>query len=144
MTRRAGPLNFAVFEGYLGKDPTQVENKHGTAQCFFDAAQTSFWVDDKGEVRKRRPAWLHFVAFGKVAEVLLDNYRKGDQVVITAELTSYLVNIGGGKRRRTMQLVVHEIRRIDKTSVRSGEAGQERDWIAADDDDSVFSGVADL
>lgn len=63
----------------LGDDPRLSDGE--TTVCFFPAAVNVFNMGEKETV------WINCVAFGRIAEVIADYAKKGDQLGVHGELT---------------------------------------------------------
>lgn len=81
--------NEGTFEGFVGKRPVLVENKKGTPQCFLDVGHTPLYFDGNGNFcKEKRPVWMHFVCFGKIAEFAVECIRVGQRVMVDYKITA--------------------------------------------------------
>lgn len=81
--------NEGSFEGFVGQRPTPIENSKGTPQCFLHVGHTPLYFDGAGNFcKEKRPVWMHFVCFGKLATFAMDCIRVGQRVMVDYKVTS--------------------------------------------------------
>ena len=80
MNEETNVLNDCSFIGNIGKDPELKTGQSGTAYCSFSIAV------NKGSGTEKETLWLNITAFGKTAEFVGKNLKKGSLVYIKGEL----------------------------------------------------------
>lgn len=78
-------INQVTLLGNLGQDPEIRFTSSGTPVATCSVATSRKWTDSKGQ-EKESVQWHRVVIWGKGAEWLVDNKRKGDQVLIVGHL----------------------------------------------------------
>lgn len=102
------PINSVTFSGRLGKDPTLTQTGD-TKRCFFTLIQNQFQGhDDKGARRPDKVISIGFTVFGQTAQLLVDNFFKGDQLFIQAHLDTWQKEKEGNTEYMT-SFIVDEI-----------------------------------
>lgn len=74
-------INLVVLLGNIGADPELRYTQNGTAVATMRMATTKKWTD-KDNNACEKTEWHTVVAWAKQAEWLIDNKRKGDQVLV--------------------------------------------------------------
>lgn len=77
--------NSVTLIGHLGQDPVRRTTRGGKAFATFSLATNESYRDAAGQ-RQTRTEWHNVIAFGKLAELLLDTLRKGSQVALVGTL----------------------------------------------------------
>ena len=77
-------MNRVILSGRLGNDPEIQELGNGNAVVNVSIATSKIYVKD-GE-RQEVTDWHRCVAFGKMAEVISQHWRKGDKYLVEGEL----------------------------------------------------------
>jgi single-strand DNA-binding protein len=67
--------------GYLGRDPEVKYSQQGTAVAQFSVATTERWKDKGGELQEHTE-WFAVKTFGRRAEIVGENLRKGSRVYL--------------------------------------------------------------
>lgn len=74
-------MNKVVLRGYLGKDPELRYTPSGAAVCNFSLATSRTWKDQDGE-RQTKTQWHRCIVWNKLAEMVNNSFRKGDEMLI--------------------------------------------------------------
>ena len=82
-------LNKQILLGHLGRDPEIKFTQSGKAVTNFSLATSNKWKDKAGNWQEE-VEWHNIVAWGKLAEIAGEYYKKG-----------YLVYVEGSKKTRT-------------------------------------------
>jgi single-strand DNA-binding protein len=93
-------VNLAVVQGKLGKDPELKYAPGGDAICKFSLAVTQKYTDKAGK-KQEKVFWANIVAWRKLAEICNTYLVKGQECIITGELTSNEWMKDGVKHRST-------------------------------------------
>ena len=78
-------VNKVILQGNLGQDPELRYTGAGTAVCNFRMATNESYKDANGE-RVNKTTWHSLVAWGRNAEVIGENVRKGDSLFVDGVL----------------------------------------------------------
>lgn len=95
-------------KGNLGSDPDLKFSKNNTAYCNFSLAYTprkqvnGQWVD--GETN-----WFRVVTFGAKAEMVADNIKKGDSVLVVGDLAQTTYKDKEGNEKTSMEITAKEV-----------------------------------
>ena len=92
-------MNVHTITGNLGTDPKHQPLSNGNSVTELSIATTEYWRDKEGE-RQEKTTWHKVKAFGKVAEVLATNLKKGSAISVSGP---HLVDVvekedGSGKQ----------------------------------------------
>lgn len=89
-------INTATLHGNLGQDPELKTSQGGKSFCNFSIATSDGWGENK------KTNWHRCTAFGKLAEIIAEYVKKGDEIVVSGSIdynehegkkyTSILVN----------------------------------------------------
>lgn len=74
-------MNHIILIGNIGKDPQARGTDSGIAVM-------SMAVDSRKKGGEKETQWFNLVAFGKTAEAILKNVKKGDTLAITGKIKS--------------------------------------------------------
>ena len=136
-------LNRVELAGHLGKDVECRFSKAGKPVASFSLGVTS--RSGKGDQATEETYWANVVCFGKTAENLAQQAKKGTAVYVKGRLTEDKWNDREGKERRTTKVVafhVWPLARTPKAEVQpdTGEAGQQASAAtdAGDDQEVPF------
>ena len=78
-------LNKVVLIGFLGGDPEIKYTPQGTAIANFSVATSESWKDKDGK-QQDRTEWHRIVAWQKLAEIIGEYAKKGQQVFVEGKL----------------------------------------------------------
>lgn len=73
--------------GNIGQEPELRYTPSGKAVLGLSIAHNQRWTDDAGE-KHEKTTWLKVTAWGKVAEALAKDARKGDRIIISGATPS--------------------------------------------------------
>lgn len=79
-------LNQCQFIGRLGKDPEMRFMPSGGAVASFSIACSESWKDKTSGEKVERTEWVNVSAFGKLAEIIEQYLKKGNQVYISGKM----------------------------------------------------------
>ena len=99
-------MNKVIEIGRLTKDPELKYTQAGKAFCMFSIAVDDSWGQDK------KTYFFDCVAWGKLAETIANNLKKGRKVGIEGKLTQRQYE-SNGQKRTAWNIVVNELEFID-------------------------------
>lgn len=73
-------MNICVFQGNLTRDPEFRTAQTGTSICNFSIAVNSGFGENK------KTMYMDCTAFGKQAEIINENFKKGKEILVNGEL----------------------------------------------------------
>ena len=79
-------LNLCQFIGRLGRDPEIRFSGDGKAVANLSIACGSSWKDKTTGEQQKRTEWVRLVAFGKLAEIIGEYLKKGQQVYVAGRI----------------------------------------------------------
>lgn len=79
-------VNKVILVGHLGQDPQQRAMPSGNAVVNFSLATTEKWKDRESGQDKELTEWHRCAAFGKLAEIIAQYARKGNQAFVAGKL----------------------------------------------------------
>jgi single-strand DNA-binding protein len=90
-------INEVTILGNLGHDPELRFTQQGTAVATLSIATTKQWTDKDTNEKKEHTEWHRVIVWGKSAEWVADNKRKGDQMLVKGHLQtrSYEAEVNG-------------------------------------------------
>jgi single-strand DNA-binding protein len=100
-------LNQATVQGKLGKDPELRYTPGGDAVCKFSLAVSKKYTD-KGGQKRENVYWANIVAWRNLAEICAKYLVKGQECIVTGELTSSEWEKNGVKMKST-EIVAKEM-----------------------------------
>ncbi len=80
-----GSVNKAIVLGNLGQDPDVRSTSSGQMVVNVSLATNRTWTGKDGQ-RKEETEWHRIVAFGKLAEIIEQYLKKGDQAYFEGRL----------------------------------------------------------
>jgi single-strand DNA-binding protein len=99
-------MNKVIEIGRLTKDPELKYTQAGKAFCMFSIAVDDSWGQDK------KTYFFDCVAWGKLAETIANNLKKGRKVGIEGKLTQRQYE-SNGQKRTAWNIVVNELEFLD-------------------------------
>jgi single-strand DNA-binding protein len=101
-------INDVTILGNLGADPELRFTNNGTAVATLSIATSRRWKDRDSDEEREVTEWHRVIVWGKSAEWVADNKRKGDQMLVKGHLQtrSYEVEINGAPSVRYTTEVV--------------------------------------
>lgn len=96
--------------GHLGKDPEVRYMSNGDAVCNITVAATEKWKDKAGEW-KEKTEWIKATIFGKLAEMVGKEFKKGDAIHIEGKQATRKWQDQSGQDRYTTEMNVNYVAR---------------------------------
>lgn len=103
-----GSVNKAIILGNLGADPEIRTTSGGQNVANFRVATNRTWTDRSGQ-RQEQTEWHNIVAWGKLAGIVEQYLKKGDQVYIEGRLQTRSWEDQNGQQRWTTEIVAQEM-----------------------------------
>lgn len=100
-------LNKVMLIGHLGNDPDVKYTPSGTAVATFSVATNESWKDKDG-VQQDRTEWHRIVAWQKLAEIVGEYAKKGNQVYVEGRLQTRSWE-KDGKKSYTTEIVAQTV-----------------------------------
>jgi len=101
-------LNKAMLIGNLGSDPEMRSTGSGLPVANLTIATNEQFSTRDGE-RQQRTEWHRVVAFGKLAEIVGQYLKKGNQVYVEGRIQTREWEDKSGNRRFTTEIVMREM-----------------------------------
>lgn len=141
-------LNTVTVGGNLAKDPELRQTPNGAAVCSFSIGNNEVWYTGEGDARQKheRTHWFDVVCWGRLAENVARNKRRGDPVIVEGRLHFEMWEKDGQKRSRVSVMAerVHFLHRApsqgaqadgraaDEAAQRQASEKAERKYSASD------------
>ncbi len=103
-----GSVNKAIVLGNLGQDPDVRSTSGGQMVANFSVATNRSWTGKDGQ-KQEQTEWHNIVAWGKLAEIIEQYLKKGDQVYIEGRLQTRSWEDKSGEKRKTTEIVAQEM-----------------------------------
>lgn len=107
------PINKVQLTGNLGADPEVKNIENGNKRASFSLAINETFKTRSGET-STKTEWHNIVAWGKVADQVEAELRKGSFVAIDGRLSSRVVKKDDGESRYYVDVVATEVTVIKK------------------------------
>lgn len=107
----ANDLNRCEFIGRLGGDPDVKVMPNGNPVCKISIAVGEQWKGQDGQ-RQERTTWVPVVAFGKLAEIMGQYLKKGQQVFIAGKFTVRKWQAQDGSDRYTTEIIASDMQML--------------------------------
>ena len=113
-------VNKVILVGNLGKDPEVRYTPGGSAVANVTIATSDQWKDKQSGERQERTEWHRVVFFGRLAEVVSEYVKKGQQIYIEGSLRTNKWQDQSGNDRYTTEIIANEMQMLGG---RSGGGG---------------------
>jgi single-strand DNA-binding protein len=123
-------LNKVQIMGHLGQDPESRYMPSGDAVTNISVASTERWKDKKTGEKKEATEWHRVVAFGRLAEIMVEYLKKGDPVYIEGSLRTRSWEAKEGGKRYATEIVAREMQMLG--SGKGEGRGQDRSSVSGD------------
>jgi len=117
-----GSVNKAIVLGNLGQDPDVRSTSSGQMVANLSVATNRVWNDRNGQ-RQEETEWHRIVAFGKLAEIIEQYLKKGDQVYFEGRLQTRSWEDKSGEKRYTTEIVAQEMQMLGSGGGGGGRGG---------------------
>lgn len=108
MGQGRGTVNKVILLGRLGTDPQIRYTPSGRATVSFTLATNRVWKDQNG-TQQEKTEWHRIVAWGKLAEVMAEWLKKGQQVYLEGRLQTRSYEDPNGVKRWITEVLVTDM-----------------------------------
>lgn len=108
----ANDLNLCQFIGRLGKDPEIRYTQDGAAVANLSIACGSSWKDKATGEKQEKTEWVRIVAFGKLAEIIGEYLRKGQQVYVSGRIQTRKYEDRGGAEKYITEIIANNMQML--------------------------------
>lgn len=133
-------INMAIITGNVTRDPELRYTPSGSAVCSFGVA-TNHSIK-KGDQWENVPTFHNIVVWGKQAEYISNNVKKGTKVSLTGRIDNRQYDGKDGTKKYISEIVADNV--IPFTDRRSSEDGQNADNSVNQDNPIVEDKVEDI
>lgn len=117
-------INSVTILGRLGRDPEVRSTGSGTAVANFSVATSEKWKDKNSGQSQEKTTWHKVAVFGRLAEVVGEYARKGDQIAIQGKLENRQWEDKDGNKRESVEILAQNITFLgSKSSGQREQAG---------------------
>lgn len=106
-------LNKVILIGHLGGDPEIKYLQSGVEFANVKLATNESYKGKDGEW-KQNTEWHNLVAYGKVAEILWENFKKGNLTYIEGKLRTRSWEDKEGAKRYITEIVIFTVKNLTK------------------------------
>lgn len=132
-------VNLVIILGRLGKDPEIKYLPNGNAVANFSLATEEAWKDKQTGEQQTKTEWHRVTAFQRLAEIIGEYVRKGDQIYIKGKIQTRQYDKDGETRYIT-EIIAQEMQMLgskkDGQRPIKGEPGKEAAAQNVDKNDS--------
>lgn len=120
-------VNKVILVGNLGKDPEVRYTPGGSAVANVTIATSDQWKDKQTGENQERTEWHRVVFFNRLAEIVSEYVKKGQQIYIEGRLQTRKWQDQGGQDRYTTEIVANEMQMLGGRSGGGGGMDQGMD-----------------
>lgn len=103
-------LTTLTATGRLGEDPKIIKGKYGDFVGLSIACTRDY--KDKDGNKKKNTVWLNCTASGKLGEIIVEWFKKGNRIAIEAKPYNNNLETGKGKNKKTYTMTSFRIENI--------------------------------
>jgi len=100
--------NSVQLIGNAGNDPEVKTFGNDRKVARLNVATNEYYTNEKGE-RVKETQWHRVVAWGKIAERIEKNLKKGQEIALSGKLTTNNWEDKEGNKRQTVEVVINEL-----------------------------------
>jgi single-strand DNA-binding protein len=94
--------------GHLGQDPKLVSNGENSSVVSFSLATNETYKDAQGN-KATRTEWHNIVAFGRVANLIIQYCKRGEFIMLNGRLQTRQYTNKEGQQRYVTEIIAEEI-----------------------------------
>lgn len=113
--------NSVQIVGHAGKDVILTTFENGNKKATAIIATNESYTDKNGMAVKRT-TWHKVIAWGKKAEDMASNIKKGNEIAIHGKLAYRTFEVSDGNTKYITEIIVNEFYKIAKMTSNTGEA----------------------
>lgn len=117
-------INKAIIVGNLGNDPEVKYTQGGSTITTISVATSESWKDKTSGEQKERTEWHRVKAFGRLAEIMGEYLKKGQQVYIEGSIRTEKYTDKAGVERYATDIVANEMQMLGGRGDGSRDGGQ--------------------
>ena len=137
-----GSVNKVIILGNLGQDPEVRSTQGGQMVANLRLATNRTWNDRNGQ-RQEQTEWHSVVAWGKLAEIIEQYLKKGDQVYFEGRLQTSSWEDKSGEKRYKTEIVAQEMQMLGSGSGPRESSGDGSSYKNSVEPDGGGSGVVE-
>ena len=137
-----GSVNKVIILGNLGQDPEVRSTQGGQMVANLRLATNRTWTDRNGQ-RQEQTEWHSVVAWGKLAEIIEQYLKKGDQVYFEGRLQTSSWEDKSGEKRYKTEIVAQEMQMLGSGGGSRESGGGGSSYNNSAEPDSGGSGVVE-
>jgi len=116
-------VNKVILVGNLGKDPEVRYTPGGSAVANVTIATSDQWKDKQTGEQQERTEWHRVVFFNRLAEVVAEYVKKGQQIYVEGRIQTRKWQDQSGQDRWTTEIVANEMQMLGGRSGGGGGGG---------------------
>ncbi len=105
-------VNKAILVGNLGRDPEVRYTPSGSAVANVTIATSDSWKDKQTGEMQERTEWHRVVFFNRLAEVVAEYVKKGQQIYVEGRIQTRKWQDQSGQDRYTTEIVANEMQML--------------------------------
>ena len=105
-------VNKVILVGNLGKDPEVRYTPSGSAVANVTIATSDQWKDKQTGEQQERTEWHRVVFFNRLAEVVAEYLKKGQQIYVEGRIQTRKWQDQSGQDRYTTEIVANEMQML--------------------------------
>ena len=105
-------VNKVIILGHLGNDPEMRYLNNGDLVANLSIATSESWSDKNTGEKRERTEWHRVVAFRKLAEIIGQYCKKGDQIYIEGRLQTRKWSDKNGQDHYTTEIIAEPPQKI--------------------------------
>lgn len=116
-------VNKVILVGHLGQDPEIKNASSGSAIANISLATSESWKNKTTGSKEEKTEWHRVVFFGKLAEIVGQYVKKGQQIYIEGRLQTRKWQDQSGQDRYTTEIVANEMQMVGGSQERASNSG---------------------
>ena len=116
-------VNKVILVGNLGQDPEVRYTPSGSAVANVRLATSDQWKDKQTGEMQERTEWHRIVFFNRLAEVVAEYLKKGQQIYVEGRIQTRKWQDQSGQDRYTTEIVTNEMQMLGGRSAGGGGSG---------------------
>ena len=118
-------VNRVILIGRLGNDPEMRYMPSGEAVANLSIATSENWTDKNTGAKREKTEWHRVVAFRKLAEIIGQYCKKGDQIYIEGKLQTRKWSDKSGQDHYTTEIIADQMQMLGgKDNGNRGQSGK--------------------
>lgn len=122
-----------MLAGFIGQDP-KLKDVGSSKVVEFSVATDETYKDKKSGEYVNKSEWHNVKAWGKLAEMLANKYKKGSSIMLEGKITTESWDDKDGNKRSRTVILVNNVFRIPSKSSKSQDSSNDSSSDNGDDD----------